>query len=77
MYQHNEWFRSFHTVASTGSFALAAEYLSVGRPTVSEQVGALEEKFAVELFHRDGRWCCAYHNRGPGSGSKTIASSTV
>ncbi|MNJ28097.1 HTH-type transcriptional activator CmpR [compost metagenome] len=55
MYQYNEWFRSFHTVARTGSFALAAEYLSVGRPTVSEQVSALEEKFAVELFHRDGR----------------------
>lgn len=56
MYQYHEWFRSFHTVARTGSFALAAEYLSVGRPIVCEQVSALEKKFSVELFHRRGRY---------------------
>jgi DNA-binding transcriptional LysR family regulator len=42
MYQYHKWLRSFHAVAKTGSFTLAAEYLSVGQPTVSEQVNALE-----------------------------------
>lgn len=56
MYQYHKWLRSFHAVARTGSFTLAAEYLSVGQPTVSEQVGALEQMFAVELFHRRGRF---------------------
>ncbi len=55
MYQYHKWLRSFHAVAKTGSFTLAAEYLSVGQPTVSEQVTALEKKFSVELFHRRGR----------------------
>jgi DNA-binding transcriptional LysR family regulator len=55
MYQYYEWFRSFHTVARTGSYALAAEYLSVRRPIVFEQVSALEKSFSVELFHRRGR----------------------
>lgn len=56
MYQYHKWLRSFHAVAKTGSFTLAAEYLSVGQPTVSEQVTALEKKFSVELFHRRGRF---------------------
>lgn len=56
MYQYHKWLRSFHAVARTGSFTLAAEYLSVGQPTVSEQVGALEARFSVELFHRRGRY---------------------
>jgi aminoethylphosphonate catabolism LysR family transcriptional regulator len=56
MYQYHKWLRSFHAVAKTGSFTLAAEYLSVGQPTVSEQVTALENKFCVELFHRRGRF---------------------
>lgn len=56
MYQYHKWLRSFHAVAKTGSFTLAAEYLSVGQPTVSEQVNALEKKFSVELFHRRGRF---------------------
>jgi len=55
MDQYYEWFRSFHTVARTGSYALAAEYLSVHRPTVFEQVSALEKSSSVELFHRRGR----------------------
>ena len=55
MYQYYEWFRSFHTVARTGSYALAAEYLSVRRPVVFEQVSALEKNFSVVLFHRRGR----------------------
>ncbi|NBA94829.1 LysR substrate-binding domain-containing protein [Pseudomonas sp. R5(2019)] len=56
MYQYHKWLRSFHAVARTGSFTLAAEYLSVGQPTISEQVSALEKKFSVELFHRRGRY---------------------
>ncbi|MDG9885731.1 LysR family transcriptional regulator [Pseudomonas putida CSV86] len=56
MYQYHKWLRSFHAVACTGSFTQAAEYLSVGQPTVSEQVAALEQMFAVELFHRRGRF---------------------
>ncbi|WP_442107462.1 LysR substrate-binding domain-containing protein [Pseudomonas sp. NUPR-001] len=56
MYQYHKWLRSFHAVAKTGSFTLAAEYLSVGQPTVSEQVSTLEKKFSVELFHRRGRY---------------------
>jgi aminoethylphosphonate catabolism LysR family transcriptional regulator len=56
MYQYHKWLRSFHAVAKTGSFTLAAEYLSVGQSTVSEQVNALEKKFSVELFHRRGRY---------------------
>lgn len=56
MYQYHKWLRSFHAVAKTGSFTLAADYLSVGQPTVSEQVSALEKKFSVELFHRRGRF---------------------
>ncbi|MDE1167925.1 MAG: LysR substrate-binding domain-containing protein [Pseudomonas sp.] len=55
MYQYHKWLRSFHAVAKTGSFTLAAQYLCVGQPTVSEQVSALEKKFSVELFHRNGR----------------------
>ncbi|WP_134677243.1 MULTISPECIES: LysR substrate-binding domain-containing protein [Pseudomonas] len=56
MYQYHKWLRSFHAVARTGSFTQAAEYLSVGQPTVSEQVSALENMFSVELFHRRGRY---------------------
>lgn len=56
MYQYHKWLRSFHAVAKTGSFTLAAHYLCVGQPTVSEQVSALEKKFSVELFHRRGRF---------------------
>jgi aminoethylphosphonate catabolism LysR family transcriptional regulator len=56
MYQYHKWLRSFHAVAKTGSFTLAAEFLSVGQSTVSEQVTALEKKYSVELFHRRGRF---------------------
>jgi aminoethylphosphonate catabolism LysR family transcriptional regulator len=56
MYQYHKWLRSFHAVAKTGSFSLAAQYLSVGQPTISEQVSALEKRFTVELFHRRGRF---------------------
>ena len=56
MYQYHKWLRSFHAVASTGSFTLAAKLLSIGQPTISEQVSGLEKRFSVELFHRRGRF---------------------
>jgi aminoethylphosphonate catabolism LysR family transcriptional regulator len=47
--------RSFHAVASCGSFTKAAESLNVSQPTVTTQVGQLEDLYKVELFHRTGR----------------------
>lgn len=47
--------RSFHAVASTGSFTAAAQSLHVSQPTVTTQVGQLEDLYKVELFHRTGR----------------------
>jgi LysR family transcriptional regulator, low CO2-responsive transcriptional regulator len=47
--------RSFYAVARTGSFTRAAEYLHVSQPTITTQVGLLEERYDVELFHRRGR----------------------
>lgn len=47
--------RSFHAVASTGSFTAAAHSLHVSQPTVTTQVGQLEDLYKVELFHRTGR----------------------
>lgn len=56
MHQYHKWFRSFYAVAHKGSFTLAAEYLSIGQSTVSEQVRALEKVFHVELFYRHGNF---------------------
>ncbi|OWQ91852.1 LysR family transcriptional regulator [Roseateles aquatilis] len=47
--------RSFHAVATAGNFTRAAEKLHVSQPTVTTQVGLLEERYKVELFHRSGR----------------------
>jgi aminoethylphosphonate catabolism LysR family transcriptional regulator len=47
--------RSFHAVATSGSFTKAAESLNVSQPTVTTQVGQLEDLYKVELFHRTGR----------------------
>lgn len=47
--------RSFHAVASEGGFTAASKALSVGQPTITTQVRALEDHFSVELFHRHGR----------------------
>ena len=47
--------RSFHAVATAGSFTRAAESLHVSQPTVTTQVGQLEDLYKVELFHRTGR----------------------
>lgn len=47
--------RSFHAVATQGSFTKAAEALHVTQPTLSGQVKALEQRYGVKLFHRQGR----------------------
>ena len=47
--------RSFHAVATEGSFTRAAQALHVSQPTVTTQVKQLEELYQVELFHRTGR----------------------
>lgn len=47
--------RSFHAVATAGSFTRAAEQLHVSQPTVTTQVKMLEDHYKVELFHRTGR----------------------
>lgn len=47
--------RSFHAVATTGSFTAAAQSLHVSQPTITTQVGQLEALYKVELFHRTGR----------------------
>ena len=49
------WLRSFHAVAREGGFTAASKVLNIGQPTVSDQVKALEQKFGVELFNRQGR----------------------
>lgn len=54
MHHYHKWLRSFYAVAFTGGFTSAARYLSIGQPTVSEQVRALEQRFDVELFYRSG-----------------------
>ena len=47
--------RSFYAVARMGSFTRAAELLHVSQPTVTTQVGLLESRYDVQLFHRHGR----------------------
>ncbi|WP_236779304.1 LysR family transcriptional regulator [Alcaligenes faecalis] len=54
MHQYPKWLRLFYAVAHTGGFTSAARYLSIGQPTVSEQVRSLEKRFDVELFYRSG-----------------------
>lgn len=47
--------RSFHAVATEGSFTRAAQALHISQPTVTTQVRQLEELYKVELFYRTGR----------------------
>jgi len=47
--------RSFHLVASSGGFNAAADTFNISQPTLTAQVGALEEEFGVELFVKRGR----------------------
>ena len=45
----------FSTVAEFGSFSRAAVALSVGQPSLSRQIKALEEKLGTPLLYRNGR----------------------
>ncbi|SEG65823.1 LysR substrate-binding domain-containing protein [Bosea lathyri] len=47
--------RSFHAVASAGGFNAAAAQFHISQPTLTAQVGLLEEEYGVELFVRKGR----------------------
>jgi len=47
--------RSFHAVATHGSFTRAAEMLNITQPTLSGQVKDLEQRYGTKLFVRLGR----------------------
>lgn len=47
--------RSFYAVARHLNFTKAADWLSIGQPTVTTQVKALEETYNVQLFNRFSR----------------------
>lgn len=47
--------KSFHAVATTGSFTSAAKMLNISQPPVTTHVRQLEERYGVELFHRHSR----------------------
>ncbi|MFI4986741.1 MAG: LysR substrate-binding domain-containing protein, partial [Alphaproteobacteria bacterium] len=49
------WLKAFHAVAAEHGFTAAGRRLRVGQPTVSAHVKALERRFGVELFARQGR----------------------
>lgn len=45
--------RAFHAVAAHGGFTAGARALGIGQPTTTIHVKALEQKFGVQLLHRD------------------------
>lgn len=47
--------RSFHAVATSGGFNAAATAFHISQPTLSAQVGDLEDEYGLELFVRRGR----------------------
>lgn len=47
-----EQLRSFVTVARLGNFTRAAEQLHLAQPSLSRQIGQLEQDLGAELFHR-------------------------
>lgn len=47
--------KSFYAVARCGSVTKAAVQLGVSQPTVTGQLRQLESRYAIELFHRQGR----------------------
>ena len=47
--------KAFHMVATQGSYTKAARVLHVTQPTLSDHVKALEERYNVKLFMRQGR----------------------
>lgn len=46
--------RSFHAVAAVESVTVASQNLNVSQPTLTAQVRALEDEYAIELFVRAG-----------------------
>lgn len=52
---HFTQLRSFQAVALAGSFTGAAKRLNLSQPTITRQVGELEDQYGVELFYRRGR----------------------
>lgn len=52
-----EFLRSFHAVATSGSFTAAAQQLNKSQSTVSGHVANLEELLATRLFNRTTRSC--------------------
>ncbi len=47
--------KAFHSVATQGSYTKAAEVLHVTQPTLSDHVKALEQRYEIKLFERQGR----------------------
>jgi LysR family transcriptional regulator, low CO2-responsive transcriptional regulator len=47
--------RSFHAVATAGGFNAAAEIFHISQPTLTTQVGALEDEYGLQLFIKKGR----------------------
>src|SRR3569833_935754 len=47
--------RSFHAVATAGGFNAAANAFHITQPTLTSQIGSLEEEFGVDLFFLKGR----------------------
>lgn len=45
--------RAFHAVAVHGGFTAGARALGIGQPTATLHVKAMEQKFGIQLFHRD------------------------
>ncbi|MCP3387739.1 LysR family transcriptional regulator [Bradyrhizobium sp. CCGB12] len=45
----------FLQVAEAGSFSKAATSLAIGQPILSRDIKALEDKYGVQLFNRNGR----------------------
>jgi LysR family nitrogen assimilation transcriptional regulator len=45
----------FVQVAEAGSFSKAAAALSIGQPALSREIKELEQRFDVQLLHRNGR----------------------
>jgi LysR family transcriptional regulator, transcriptional activator of the cysJI operon len=47
--------RAFHAVAGEGGFTRGARRLGISQPAVTVQVRALEERYGVQLFRRQGQ----------------------
>ena len=47
--------RAFHAVATEGSFTRGALRLGLSQPAVTVQVRALEQRYGLELFRRQGQ----------------------